>query len=144
MKIFGKAQVDISLALGTLIGNSVYPETEPEFQQLAYFTTRIGLQNTTQIQEKTLNHLGKKVVMVVTACWRVVKDIAISVRSLGFDSRANQSDPVSRITRHCCDVSSEMCCQTQNGGNGPPTRLGVIVSLNFGLVTLLRKCCGIV
>jgi len=52
LKIFGKAQVDISLGLGTLIENNVYPEVEPEFQQFAYFTTRIGLQNTTQIQER--------------------------------------------------------------------------------------------
>lgn len=51
MKIFGKAQVELNLGLGTLIYNSVYPEVEPEFQQLAYFTTRIGLQNTTQSQE---------------------------------------------------------------------------------------------
>ena len=52
LKIFGKAQVDISLGLGTLIENNVYPELEPEFQQFAYFTTTVGLQNTTQIQER--------------------------------------------------------------------------------------------
>uniref|UniRef100_H2YW79 Bridge-like lipid transfer protein family member 1 C-terminal domain-containing protein n=1 Tax=Ciona savignyi TaxID=51511 RepID=H2YW79_CIOSA len=48
LKLFGKAQVDLTLSLGTLLVNDVYMEAESEFQQLAYFTTRIGLQNTSQ------------------------------------------------------------------------------------------------
>ena len=53
MKIFGKAQVDLTLGLGTLLDNNVYSEVEPEFQELAYFATRIGLQNTTQSREES-------------------------------------------------------------------------------------------
>nr|XP_026696686.1 transmembrane protein KIAA1109 [Ciona intestinalis] len=48
LKLFGKAQVDLTLSLGTLMANNVYQEAEAEFQQMAYFTTRIGLQNTSQ------------------------------------------------------------------------------------------------
>lgn len=45
LKMFGKAQVELTLALGTLVASSV--SVEEDFQQLAYFTTRVGLQNTT-------------------------------------------------------------------------------------------------
>ncbi|XP_076826116.1 bridge-like lipid transfer protein family member 1 isoform X2 [Clavelina lepadiformis] len=48
LKLFGKAHVDLTLSLGTLIFNNIYPEAEAEFQQMAHFTTRIGFQNTTQ------------------------------------------------------------------------------------------------
>nr|XP_039251251.1 transmembrane protein KIAA1109-like isoform X2 [Styela clava] len=52
LKLFGKAQVDLTLSLGTLVRNNVYPEAEDDFQQLAYFTTRIGLQNTRQAKDE--------------------------------------------------------------------------------------------
>jgi hypothetical protein len=42
MKIFGKAQVDINLSLGQLLKNVMFEEAEPEFQQYAFFKTRIG------------------------------------------------------------------------------------------------------
>lgn len=42
MKLFAKAQVDINLSLGQLIKNTVFEEAEPEFQQYAFFKTRIG------------------------------------------------------------------------------------------------------
>lgn len=42
MKIFGKAQVDINLSLGQLLKNVIFEEAEPEFQQFAFFKTRIG------------------------------------------------------------------------------------------------------
>jgi hypothetical protein len=42
MKIFGKAQVDINLSLGQLLKNVIFEEAEPEFQQYAFFKTRIG------------------------------------------------------------------------------------------------------
>ena len=42
MKIFGKAQVDVNLSLGQLLKNLMFEEAEPEFQQYAFFKTRIG------------------------------------------------------------------------------------------------------
>lgn len=42
LKIFGKAQVDVNLSLGQLIKNALFEEAEPEFQQFAFFKTRIG------------------------------------------------------------------------------------------------------
>lgn len=42
MKWFAKAQVDINLSLGQLIKNAMFEEAEPEFQQYAFFNTRIG------------------------------------------------------------------------------------------------------
>ncbi|PRD23741.1 UNVERIFIED_CONTAM: hypothetical protein NCL1_45595 [Trichonephila clavipes] len=49
MKLFGKAQVDVNLALGQLIKNALFEEAEPEFQQFAYFKTRICMRNALQI-----------------------------------------------------------------------------------------------
>ncbi|XP_076066750.1 transmembrane protein KIAA1109 homolog tweek isoform X4 [Oratosquilla oratoria] len=45
VKLFGKAQVDINVALGQLIRNEMFEEAEPEFQKLAFFKTRICLRN---------------------------------------------------------------------------------------------------
>lgn len=42
LKIFGKAAVDVNLSLGQLIKNVLFEEAEPEFQQYAFFKTRIG------------------------------------------------------------------------------------------------------
>lgn len=42
MKLFGRAKVDINLSLGQLIKNVLFEEAEPEFQQYAFFNTRIG------------------------------------------------------------------------------------------------------
>lgn len=42
LKIFGKATVDINLSLGQLIKNVLFEEAEPEYQQFAFFKTRIS------------------------------------------------------------------------------------------------------
>jgi len=42
MKVFGKASVDVNLSLGQLLKNVLFEEAEPEFQQYAFFKTRIG------------------------------------------------------------------------------------------------------
>lgn len=42
LKVFGKAQVDLNLSLGQLIRNVLFDEAEPEFQQFAFFKTRIS------------------------------------------------------------------------------------------------------
>lgn len=41
-KVFIKAQVDVNLSLGQLIRNIVFEEAESEYQQYAFFKTRIG------------------------------------------------------------------------------------------------------
>ncbi|GFU08719.1 transmembrane protein KIAA1109 [Trichonephila clavipes] len=53
MKLFGKAQVDVNLALGQLIKNALFEEAEPEFQQFAYFKTRICMRNALQVLTAT-------------------------------------------------------------------------------------------
>jgi hypothetical protein len=44
-KVFVKAQVDVNLSLGQLIRNVVFEEAESEYQQYAFFKTRIALRN---------------------------------------------------------------------------------------------------
>lgn len=48
LKLFIKLQVDLNVDLGQLIRNAIFEEAEPEFQQLAYFKTRIHLRNALQ------------------------------------------------------------------------------------------------
>lgn len=47
-KLFGKAQIDLNLALGQIIKNVIFDEAEPEFQQYAFFNTTIGFRNAFQ------------------------------------------------------------------------------------------------
>ncbi|XP_012270662.1 uncharacterized protein KIAA1109 isoform X2 [Orussus abietinus] len=62
MKLFGKAQVDINLCLGQLLKNVMFEEAEPEFQQFAFFNTRIGLRNA--FQEEMAQGEDKEVVLI--------------------------------------------------------------------------------
>ncbi|KAL0113128.1 hypothetical protein PUN28_012379 [Cardiocondyla obscurior] len=62
MKLFGKAQVDINLSLGQLLKNVLFEEAEPEFQQFAFFNTRIGLRNA--FQEEMARGEDKEVVLI--------------------------------------------------------------------------------
>lgn len=48
LKVFVTAQVDLNLALGTLLKNPMFEEAEAEFQHLASFQTRITLRNALQ------------------------------------------------------------------------------------------------
>ncbi|XP_046402633.1 transmembrane protein KIAA1109 isoform X3 [Ischnura elegans] len=71
MKIFGKAQVDVNLSLGQLIKNVMFEEAEPEFQQFAFFKTRIGLRNAFQdeMMQRGVGNVGdneddKEVVLI--------------------------------------------------------------------------------
>lgn len=48
-RLFGRAQVDLNLSLGQLIRNALFEEAEAEFQQFAFFKTRISLRNTFQV-----------------------------------------------------------------------------------------------
>ena len=48
LKLFIKLQVDLMVALGQLFQNPMYEEATPEFQQLAYFRTRIVMRNALQ------------------------------------------------------------------------------------------------
>lgn len=47
-KLFVCVQLDFNLALGLLIKNFIFEEAEPDFQQLAYFKTRINMRNVLQ------------------------------------------------------------------------------------------------
>lgn len=62
MKLFGKAQVDINLSLGQLLRNVMFEEAEPEFQQYAFFNTRVALRNA--FQEETAQGEDKEVVLI--------------------------------------------------------------------------------
>lgn len=42
MKLFIKATVDVNLSLGQVIKHALFEEADPEFQQFAFFKTRIG------------------------------------------------------------------------------------------------------
>ena len=44
-----QVQVDLHLALGTLIKNPLFEEVEPELQHLAWFKTIISLRNALQV-----------------------------------------------------------------------------------------------
>ncbi|KAK0176217.1 hypothetical protein PV328_000373 [Microctonus aethiopoides] len=61
-KLFGKAQVDINLSLGQLLKNVMFEEAEPEFQQFAFFNTRVGLRNA--FQEEMAQGADKEVVLI--------------------------------------------------------------------------------
>ncbi|KAH9506664.1 hypothetical protein DERF_011385 [Dermatophagoides farinae] len=50
-KIFVRVQLDFNIALGQLIRNAIFEEAEPDFQQLAYFKTRICMRNASQNQQ---------------------------------------------------------------------------------------------
>ncbi|XP_076393962.1 transmembrane protein KIAA1109 homolog tweek isoform X14 [Megachile rotundata] len=62
MKLFGKAQVDINLSLGQLLKNVLFEEADPEFQQFAFFNTRVGLRNA--FQEEMAEDEDKEVVLI--------------------------------------------------------------------------------
>lgn len=42
MKLFIKATVEVNLSLGQVIKHALFEEAEPDFQQFAFFKTRIG------------------------------------------------------------------------------------------------------
>lgn len=64
IKLFGKAQVDLNLALGQLIKNALFEEAEPEFQQFAYFKTRICMRNALQDEMITGQSEDKEAVLI--------------------------------------------------------------------------------
>ncbi|XP_075226335.1 transmembrane protein KIAA1109 homolog tweek [Lycorma delicatula] len=64
LKIFGKAAVDVNLSLGQLIKNALFEEAEPEFQQFAFFKTRIGLRNAFQGEMVGTGSEDKEVVLI--------------------------------------------------------------------------------
>ncbi|RWS10976.1 uncharacterized protein B4U79_15895 [Dinothrombium tinctorium] len=67
LKLFVKLQVDLNLALGQLIKNALFEEAEPEFQQLAYFKTRIVMRNALQdahVSSSSSNTEDKEAVLI--------------------------------------------------------------------------------
>lgn len=67
-KVFGRAKVDLNLSLGQLIRNPLFEEAEPEFQQAAFFKTRISLRNAFQDEltpnEGSADVADKEVVLI--------------------------------------------------------------------------------
>ncbi|XP_063974640.1 bridge-like lipid transfer protein family member 1 isoform X5 [Diachasmimorpha longicaudata] len=61
-KLFGKAQLDINLSLGQLLKNVMFEEAEPEFQQFAFFNTRVDLRNA--FQEEMSQEADNEVVLI--------------------------------------------------------------------------------
>ncbi|XP_031358006.1 transmembrane protein KIAA1109 isoform X3 [Photinus pyralis] len=61
-RLFGRAQVDLNLSLGQLLRNALFEEAEAEFQQFAFFNTRIGLRNA--FQDEIIEGEDKEVVLI--------------------------------------------------------------------------------
>ncbi|XP_072313657.1 bridge-like lipid transfer protein family member 1 [Eucyclogobius newberryi] len=62
LKLFGKCQVDLNLALGQIVRHQVYEEAGSDFHQVAYFKTRIGLRNA--LQEEISGSSDKEAVLI--------------------------------------------------------------------------------
>ncbi|KAJ8281426.1 hypothetical protein GJAV_G00067550 [Gymnothorax javanicus] len=62
LKLFGKCQVDLHLALGQIVKHQVYEEAGSDFHQVAYFRTRIGLRNA--LQEEISGCSDKEAVLI--------------------------------------------------------------------------------
>ncbi|KAI9516354.1 hypothetical protein NQZ68_017557, partial [Dissostichus eleginoides] len=62
LKLFGKCQVDLHLALGQIVKHQVYEEAGSDFHQVAYFRTRIGLRNA--LQEEISGSSDKEAVLI--------------------------------------------------------------------------------
>ncbi|XP_039287951.1 LOW QUALITY PROTEIN: transmembrane protein KIAA1109 [Nilaparvata lugens] len=64
LKVFCKAAVDVNLSLGQLIRNVLFEEAEPEYQQFAFFKTRIGLRNAFEGETVGSGSEDKEVVLI--------------------------------------------------------------------------------
>ncbi|XP_051507194.1 transmembrane protein KIAA1109 homolog isoform X2 [Myxocyprinus asiaticus] len=62
LKLFGKCQVDLNLALGQIVKLQVYEKAGSDFHQVAYFRTRIGLRNA--LQEEISSCSDKEAVLI--------------------------------------------------------------------------------
>ncbi|XP_039764683.1 transmembrane protein KIAA1109 homolog isoform X1 [Pararge aegeria] len=62
LRLFARAQVDVNLSLGQLIRNAMFEEAEPEFQQYAFFNTRIAMRNA--FQDEIVCEDDKEVVLI--------------------------------------------------------------------------------
>uniref|UniRef100_H3AGP3 Bridge-like lipid transfer protein family member 1 n=1 Tax=Latimeria chalumnae TaxID=7897 RepID=H3AGP3_LATCH len=62
LKVFGKCQVDLNLALGQIVKHQVYEEAGSDFHQVAYFKTRIGLRNA--LQEEISGSSNREAVLI--------------------------------------------------------------------------------
>ncbi|XP_041971055.1 transmembrane protein KIAA1109 homolog isoform X2 [Aricia agestis] len=62
LRLFARAQVELNLSLGQLIRNAMFEEAEPEFQQYAFFNTRISMRNA--FQDEIVCDEDKEVVLI--------------------------------------------------------------------------------
>ncbi|RVE46725.1 hypothetical protein evm_008645 [Chilo suppressalis] len=61
-RLFARAHVLLNLSLGQLIRNAMFDEAEPEFQQYAFFNTRIAMRNA--FQDEMVDGEDKEVVLI--------------------------------------------------------------------------------
>ncbi|CAB3237702.1 unnamed protein product [Arctia plantaginis] len=62
VRLFARAQVDVNISLGQVIRNAMFEEAEPEFQQYAFFNTRISMRNA--FQDELVCGDDKEVVLI--------------------------------------------------------------------------------
>ncbi|XP_069487248.1 bridge-like lipid transfer protein family member 1 isoform X4 [Ambystoma mexicanum] len=62
LKLFGKCQVELNLALGQIVKHQVYEEAGSDFHQVAYFKTKIGLRNA--LQEEISGSSDREAVLI--------------------------------------------------------------------------------
>uniref|UniRef100_A0A8C4RDS6 Fragile site-associated protein C-terminal domain-containing protein n=1 Tax=Eptatretus burgeri TaxID=7764 RepID=A0A8C4RDS6_EPTBU len=65
LKLFGKCQVDLNLALGQIVNHQVYKEAGSEFVQVAFFRTRLSLRNAVQNEIKGHSGSGREAVLIM-------------------------------------------------------------------------------
>lgn len=76
-RVYGRAQVDLNLALGQLIRNDMFEEAEPELQQLAYFKTRISLRNAFHHELSSVGPEGEVILISLTRPLVCVQPLAV-------------------------------------------------------------------
>ncbi|KAJ0182155.1 hypothetical protein K1T71_002877 [Dendrolimus kikuchii] len=62
VRLFARAQVDLNVSLGQLIRNAMFEEADAEFQQYAFFNTRIAMRNA--FQDEMVCGEDKEVVLI--------------------------------------------------------------------------------
>lgn len=119
LKLFVKLQVDLSIALGQLFRNPIFEEAEPEFQQLAYFKTRIVTRNALQdeLVTSTLNQDDKEAVLIT------LKRPLIYIQPLALDKAVlvwlNYKNAFEYWSEQRAVLAQEVLAATQPGKSYP-------------------------
>ena len=125
LKLFIKLQVDLNVALGQLIKNAMFEEAEPEFQQLAYFKTRISMRNALQ-DEMVINSDSEDKEAVLIALHRPL----VYIQPLALDKAVlvwlNYKNAYEYWNEQRSNLNSEVVLATQQvlGKVQPMTQIG--------------------